>query len=45
MKINSILKRKHLAWASGTLVAAILVNVVTHSGAKASTKTPPMPVV
>ena len=45
MKINSILKLKHVSWVSGVLVAAILVNVVTHSGAKASTKAPPMPVV
>ena len=45
MRINSVLKLKHVAWASGVLVAAILVNVVTHSGAKASTKAPPMSVV
>jgi membrane fusion protein, multidrug efflux system len=45
MKINSIVKLKHVAWASGALVAAILVNVVTHSGAKASTKAQPLPVV
>jgi multidrug efflux pump subunit AcrA (membrane-fusion protein) len=45
MRINSVLKIKHVAWVSGALVAAILVNVVTHSGAKASTKVPPMPVV
>ncbi len=36
MKINSALKPKHAAWASGALIAAILVIVVTRSGAKAS---------
>jgi RND family efflux transporter MFP subunit len=45
MKFNSVLKLKHIAWASGALVAAILVNVVTHSRAKASTQAPPSPVV
>ena len=45
MKINSFLKLKHVAWASGALVAAILVNVVTRSGAKASAQTPSAPVV
>ena len=45
MKIKSVLKPRHAAWASGALIAALLVNVVTHSGAKASTKAPPMPVV
>jgi membrane fusion protein (multidrug efflux system) len=45
MKINSILKLKHVVWVSGALVAAILVNVVTRSGARAATKAPPVPVV
>ncbi|WP_263368525.1 efflux RND transporter periplasmic adaptor subunit [Edaphobacter bradus] len=45
MKINSFLKLKHLAWASGALVAAILVNVVTRSGAKASVRPSSAPVV
>ena len=45
MKINSFLKLKHMAWASGALVAAILVNVVTRSGAKASVQAPSAPVV
>ena len=45
MKINSILKPKHAVWASGALVAAILVNVVTRSGARASVQAPPPPVV
>jgi RND family efflux transporter MFP subunit len=45
MKIKSVLKPKHVAWVSGALAGAILVNVVTHSGAKASTKAPPMTMV
>ena len=45
MKFNSFLKLKHMAWASGALVAAILVNVVTRSGAKASVQAPSAPVV
>ena len=45
MKINSFLKLKHVAWASGALVAAILVNAVTRSGAKASVQAPSAPVV
>jgi len=45
MKINSFLKLKHMAWASGALVAAILVNVVARSGAKASVQAPSAPVV
>jgi membrane fusion protein (multidrug efflux system) len=45
MKINSFLRMKHVAWASGALVAAILVNVVTRSGANASVQAPPTPVV
>ena len=45
MKINSFLKLKHLTWASGALVAAILVNVVARSGAKASVQAPSAPVV
>ena len=45
MKINSFLKLKHVAWASGALVAAIVVNVVTRSGAKASVQAPSAPVV
>ena len=45
MKINSFLKLKHMAWASGALVTAILVNVVTRSGAKASVQAPSAPVV
>src|SRR5712672_584143 len=45
MKLNFFLKLKHVAWASGALVAAILVNVVTRSGAKASVQAPSAPVV
>ena len=45
MKINSFLKLKHAAWASGALVAAILVNAVARSGAKASVQPPSAPVV
>jgi RND family efflux transporter MFP subunit len=45
MKTNSFLKLKHVAWASGALVAAILVNAVTRSGAKASVEAPSAPVV
>jgi RND family efflux transporter MFP subunit len=45
MKINSFLQPKHVAWASGTLVAAILVNVVTHARAKALVQASPSPLV
>ena len=45
MKLNSFLKLKHMAWASGALGAAILVNVVARSGAKASVQPPSAPVV
>jgi len=37
MKINSVLKVKHVAWASGALLAIILLIVVAHSAAKSST--------
>lgn len=45
MKVNSFLKMKHVAWASGALVAAILLNVVTRSRAKASVQPSSAPVV
>lgn len=45
MKVNSIMKLKHVAWASGGAVAAILLLGVTHLGAKPTTKAPPPPVV
>ena len=44
MKLNSVLKLKHVAWASGGLVVAILVSVVAHSGAKPTVHAP-LPVV
>jgi membrane fusion protein (multidrug efflux system) len=45
MKINSVLRPKHVAWASGVLLAVILVIVVTRSGAKASVQAPQSPMV
>src|SRR5579862_3912523 len=45
MKITSVLKRKHVAWATGVLIVAIVVSVVAHSGAKASVQPPSSPVV
>jgi hypothetical protein len=45
MKRNSVLKLKHVAWASGGALAAVLFFFVTHSGAKPTTKTPPPPEV
>ena len=45
MKINSVLKAKQVAWASGVLIALILFAVVAHSGAKPSAKTSSPPVV
>ena len=44
MKINSVLKLKHVAWASGVIVVLILLIVVTHSAAKPSAPAP-VPVV
>jgi len=40
MKIKSVLTPKHVAWALGALVAAIIVNLAVHSGAKASVQPP-----
>ena len=45
MKIDSVLKPKHVAWASGGLLAVILLIVLTRSGAKASVQAPPSPMV
>jgi membrane fusion protein (multidrug efflux system) len=45
MKRNSVLKLKHVAWASAGAVAALLLFFVTHSGAKPTAKTPPPPLV
>jgi hypothetical protein len=35
MKIDSVLKPKHMAWVSGALLAGLLLIVLTRSGAKA----------
>src|ERR1700723_3957426 len=43
MKIDSVLK--HMAWASGALLAVILLIVLTRSGTKASVQAPPPPIV
>ena len=45
MKIKSVLTPKHVAWASGALVAAIMGVAVSHSAAKPATQTPSSPVV
>ena len=34
MKINSVLKPKHMVWASGAVLAGLLLIVLTRSGAK-----------
>jgi membrane fusion protein (multidrug efflux system) len=44
MRINSVLKLKHVGWASGVMVALILLIVVAQSGAKPSVQAP-VPVV
>src|SRR6202453_4428378 len=40
MTIDSVLKPKHMAWASGAVLAVILLIVLTRSGAKASVQAP-----
>jgi membrane fusion protein (multidrug efflux system) len=45
MKIKSVLKAKHVAWAIGALVGAMIVNLAVHSGARASVQPPSSPVV
>ena len=45
MKIKSVLKPKHVAWAIGALVGAVIVILVAHSGAKASVQPPSSPLV
>jgi len=47
MKVNSVLKMKHVAWTSaGVLVlVAVLLFFATHSGAKPTAQTPPPSVV
>src|ERR1700727_2700605 len=44
MKIDSILKPKHTVWASGAVLAVLLLIVLTRSGAKASVQAP-LPIV
>ena len=41
MKIDSILKPKHTVWASGAVLAVLLLIVLTRSGAKALVQAPP----
>ena len=45
MKPNSILKLKHVVWASAGVLAALLLFFVTRSGAKPTAKAPPPPLV
>jgi membrane fusion protein (multidrug efflux system) len=45
MNIKSVLRPKHVAWAIGALVGAIVVNLAVHSGAKASVQAPSSPLV
>src|ERR1700721_908011 len=45
MRINSLLKPKHMVWASGAVLAVILLIVLTRSGTKASVQSPPPPIV
>ena len=41
MKIDSVPKPKYMMWASGAVLAVILLIVLTRSGAKASVQAPP----
>jgi len=45
MKIKSVLKPKHIAWAIGALVGVIVVNLAVHSGARTSVQPPSSPLV
>jgi RND family efflux transporter MFP subunit len=45
MKISSVLKPKHMVWASGAVLAVLLLIVMTRSGAKASVQAAPTPIV
>jgi membrane fusion protein (multidrug efflux system) len=45
MKANSILKLKHVAWASVTALVVVLFFFATHSGAKPTPQAPLTPVV
>lgn len=40
MMIKSVLNPKYVAWAIGALVAAIVVNLVVHSGTKWARQSP-----
>src|SRR5580693_9512727 len=44
MKIDSVLKPKHIGWVSGAVLAVLLLIVLTRSGAKASVQAP-LPIV
>jgi membrane fusion protein (multidrug efflux system) len=45
MKLNSMLKTKHAAWASAGALVLVLLFFATHSGAKPTAHTPPAPIV
>jgi multidrug efflux pump subunit AcrA (membrane-fusion protein) len=45
MKANSVLKLKHVAWASAGVLVVVLLFSATHSGAKPAPHTPPQPAV
>jgi membrane fusion protein (multidrug efflux system) len=45
MKANSVLKLKHVAWASTGVLAVVLLFSATHSGAKPAPQTPTPPAV
>jgi membrane fusion protein (multidrug efflux system) len=45
MKTNSVLKLKHVAWASASVLVVAPSFSATHSGAKPAPQTPPPPAV
>jgi membrane fusion protein (multidrug efflux system) len=45
MKPSSVLKFKHVAWASAAVLVVVLLFFATRSGAKPKAQTPPPPVV
>jgi len=45
MKSNSVLKLKHVAWATTALLVAVLLFFGTRSGAKPTAQAPQPPVV
>jgi RND family efflux transporter MFP subunit len=45
MKPSSILKLKHVAWASAGVLVTVVLFFASHSGAKPEARTPPPPVV